>query len=60
MQNLSNYSIPNFELIIKFFNCSRHFQFPSSDEMKIFYTEHDFQVDLENLEFNLFSGENTT
>ena len=30
----------------------------SRDEM--FYTEHDFQVDLENLEFNLkFHAENT-
>ena len=25
----------------------------SSDEMKCFYTEHDFQVDLESFEFNL-------
>ena len=28
-------------------------ELPSSDEMKIVYTEHDFQVDLENFEFNL-------
>ena len=27
--------------------------FPSSDEMKMFYTENDFQADLENFEFNL-------
>ena len=33
----------------------------SSDEMKMFYTEHDFPVDLENFEFNLkFQTGNTT
>ena len=45
--------IISFECIFKFFNCSRLFQLPSSDEIKMFYTEHDFQVDLENFEFNL-------
>ena len=38
---------------IKFYNWSRLVALPSSDEMKMFYREHDFQVDLENTEFNL-------
>ena len=42
-----------FECIFKFFNWSRLVELPSSDEMKMFYTEHDFQVDLEKSEFNL-------
>ena len=45
--------IISFECIFKFFNWSRYFQLPSSDEMKMFYTEHDFQVEHKNFEFNL-------
>ena len=30
-----------------------HNNFRSSDGVKMFYTEHNFQVDLENFEFNL-------
>ena len=41
------------ECIYKFFNCSLLVEFPNSEEMKIFYTKHDFQVDLENFKFNL-------
>ena len=32
---------------------SRLGELPSSDEMEMFYTEHDFQVDLENLRVQL-------
>ena len=32
---------------------SRLVELPSSDEMKMYYTEHDFQVDLEIYEFSL-------
>ena len=32
---------------------ARLVELPSSDEMKMFYTEHDFQVDLENLRVKL-------
>ena len=32
---------------------SRLVELPSSDEMEMFYTEHDFQVDLENLRVQL-------
>ena len=37
-------------------------ELPSSDEMKIFYTEHDFQVDLEILrvQLEISCRENTT
>ena len=45
--------ILSFECIFNFFNWSRLVELPSSDEMKMFYTEHDFQVDLENFEFKL-------
>ena len=45
--------IISFECIFKFFAWSRLVAFPSSDEMKMFYTEHDFQVDLENLQVQL-------
>ena len=45
--------IISFECIFKFFNWSRLVALPSSDKMKMFYTEHDFEVDLENFEFNL-------
>ena len=36
--------------------------FPSSDEMKMLYTEHDFQLDLENLrvQLEISCRENTT
>ena len=39
--------IVSFECIFKFFNWSRMVELPSSDKMKMFYTEHKFQVDLE-------------
>ena len=41
---------------------SRLVELSSSDEMKMFYTEHDFQVDLENLRVQLEISciENTT
>ena len=42
-----------FECIFKFFYWSRLVALPNSDEMKVVYTEQDFQVDLENFEFNL-------
>ena len=45
--------IISFECIFKFFNWSRLVELLSSEEMKMFYTEHDFQVDLENFEFNV-------
>ena len=32
---------------------SRLVELPSSDEMKMFYTDHDFKVDLENLRVQL-------
>ena len=52
----------SFECIFKFFNWSRLVELPGSDEMKIFYTEHDFQVDLENsrLQLKISCRENTT
>ena len=51
--------IISFERIFKFFTWSRLVELPSSDEMKMFYAEHDFQVDLENFEFNFkFQAEN--
>ena len=37
----------------KFFNWSSLVELPSSNEMKMFYTEHDFQVDIENFECTL-------
>ena len=51
VRKVSNYI--SFECTFKFFNWSCYFQFPSSDEMKMFYTEHNLQVDLENFELNL-------
>ena len=45
--------IISFECIFKFFNWSRLVELLSSEEMKMFYTEYDFQVDLENFEFNV-------
>ena len=41
---------------------SRLVELPSSDKMKMFYTEHDFQVDLENLrvQLEISCRENTT
>ena len=45
VRNVSNYII---RMLFKFFNWSHLVELPSSDEMKMFYTEHDFQVDLEN------------
>ena len=44
---LVNTSI-SFECIYKFFNCSLLVEFQNFEEMKMFYTKHDFQVDLEN------------
>ena len=41
------------ECNFKFFNCSLLVELPSSEEMEMFYQKHDFQVDLENFEFNL-------
>ena len=54
--------IMSFERIIKFFNWSRLVEHPSSDEMKMFYTKHDFQVDLETLrvQLEISCRENTT
>ena len=52
--------IISFGGIFKFFNWSHMVELPSSDEMKMIYTEHKFQVDLGNLEFNLkFHAERT-
>ena len=45
--------ITSFEHFFRFFNWSRLVALPSSDEMKMFYTEHDFQVELENLRVEL-------
>ena len=42
--------IISFKCIFKFLNWSRLLELPSSDEMKMSYTEHDFKVDLENFE----------
>ena len=44
--------IISFECIFKFFTWSQLVELPSSDKMKMFYTKHDFQVDLRNSEFN--------
>ena len=51
--------IISFKYIFKFFLRGK---LPSSDEMKMFYTEHDFQVDLENLraQLEISCRENTT
>ena len=51
-----------FQRILKFFNWSRLVELSSSDEIKMFYTEHDFQVDLENLrvQLEISCRENTT
>ena len=40
-------------MLFKFFTWSRLVEPPSSDEMKLFYAEHDFQIDLEKSEFTL-------
>ena len=53
VRNIINYQIISFECIFKLFKWSRFVELPSSDEMKMFYTEHDFQVDIENFELNL-------
>ena len=45
MRNVSNYIIQIHFLVLHVW--SRLGELPSSDEMKMFYTEHDFQVDLE-------------
>ena len=56
-------------LITKYFGYYSHvfitlsaILFPTSDEFEIFYTEHDFQVDLENLrvQLEISCRENTT
>ena len=51
MRNVSNYIIQIHVEVLHAW--SRLGELPSSDEMKIFYTEHDFQVDLENLRVQL-------
>ena len=45
--------ITSFECILKLFNWSRLVDYSSSDGMNMFYTEYDFQVDLENLQVHL-------
>ena len=45
--------IISFECIFKFFTWSWLVELPSPDKMKMFYREHDFQVELGNSEFNL-------
>ena len=60
MRNVSNYIIQiHFKVLHAW---SRLGELPSSDEMKMFYTEHDFQVDLENLrvQLEISCRENTT
>ena len=60
MQNVSNYII---QIYFKVLHArSRLGELPSFDEMKVFYTEHDFQVDLENLrvQLEISCRENTT
>ena len=55
--------IMSFKYIFNFFMCgSRLGELPSFDEMEMFYTEHDFQVDLENLrvQLEISCRENTT
>ena len=50
--------IISFECIFKFLTWSHLVELSSSDEMKMFHTEHDFQVDLENFKLNLkFHGD---
>ena len=51
MLNVSNYIIQIHFKVLHVW--SRLGEFPSSDEMEMFYTEHDFQVDLENLRVQL-------
>ena len=51
MRNVSNYIIQIHFYVLHAW--SRLVELPSSDEMKMFYTEHDFQVDLEIYEFSL-------
>ena len=42
-------------------NCKNAiFNFPSSDNMNIYYTEQDYQINLKNFEFNLKFHQNTT
>ena len=48
-----NFSKKLFECIFKFFIWSRLVDLPSSHEMKVFCTENEFQVDLENLRVQL-------
>ena len=45
--------IISLECIFKFFNYSLLVELPSSDEMKMFCAEYDFQVDLAYFELNL-------
>ena len=51
LRSVSNYHLNAFFLQL----ITLGFQLPSTDEMKLFYTERDFQFDLENFEFNLKS-----
>ena len=51
MRNVSNYIIQIHFYVLHAW--SRLVELPNSDEMKMFYTEHDFQVDLEIYEFSL-------
>ena len=54
--------IISFKYIFSSSCASRLGELPSSDEMEMFYTEHDFQVDLENLrvQLEISCRENTT
>ena len=60
MPNVSNYIIHIHFKVLRAW--SRLGELPSSDEMEMFYTEHDFQVDLENLrvQLEISCRENTT
>ena len=49
--------IISFERILKFFNWSRLVELPSLDKMKMFYTEHNFYVDLKNFSLKLHASE---
>ena len=51
MRSVSNYIIGMHFQVFQFL--SRLVELQSSDEMKMFYTEHDFQVELVNFKINL-------
>ena len=54
VRNVSNYYIYR---IFKFFNWSRLAELPSSDKIKMLYTEHNFYVDLENFCLKFYASE---